>query len=60
LNSGSRPATTAEQIRDQLSEIAAAAGSNVEGVEVIWQPDSSTEALSRDDLITMYPELAPI
>jgi uncharacterized membrane protein len=55
-----RPATTAEQIRDQLSEIAAAAGSNVEGVEVIWQPDSSTEALSRDDLITMYPELAPI
>lgn len=54
------PAQSPEQIREQLSEVAAAAGPNLEGVEVIWQPDSANEALSRDDLIRMYPELAPI
>ncbi len=55
-----RPAKTAEDVREQLAEIASAAGSNLEGVEVIWQPDVANEALSRDDVMTMYPELAPI
>jgi uncharacterized membrane protein len=55
-----RPARTAEEIREQLAEIAAAAGSNLEAVEVIWQPDSTEEALNRDDLMSLYPELAPI
>lgn len=53
-------ARSPEEIREQLAEIAAAAGPNLEGVEVIWQPDTPGEALSRDDLIRMYPELAPI
>lgn len=53
-------AVTADQVREQLAEIAAAAGSNLEGVEVIWQPDVADESLSRDDVVTMYPELAPI
>ncbi|HLZ07098.1 MAG TPA: DUF1517 domain-containing protein [Chloroflexota bacterium] len=55
-----RQAVTADDVRDQVAEIAAAAGSNLLGVEVIWQPDSPTEALSRDDLVSWYPELAPI
>jgi uncharacterized membrane protein len=55
-----RPARSPEEIREQLAEIAAAAGPNLEGVEVIWQPDNPNEALSRDDVIRMYPELAPI
>ena len=55
-----KQAHSTEEIREQLAEIAAAAGSNLEGVEVIWQPDSATESLSRDDIVTMYPELAPI
>jgi uncharacterized membrane protein len=55
-----RPARTADEIREQLAEIAAAAGSNLEAVQVIWQPDSTEESLSRDDLMTMYPELVPI
>lgn len=55
-----RPARTADEIREQLAEIAAAAGSDLEGVEVVWQPDSAEESLSRDDLVTMYPELTPI
>jgi uncharacterized membrane protein len=55
-----RPARTADEIREQVAEIAAAAGSNLEAVEVIWQPDSANESLSRDDLMTLYPELVPI
>jgi uncharacterized membrane protein len=54
------PAATSEQVREQLAEIASAAGANLQGVEVIWQPDAANQALTRDDLITMYPELAPI
>ncbi len=53
-------ARTADEIREQVAEIAAAAGSNLEAVEVIWHPDSAEESLSRDDLMTLYPELAPI
>lgn len=53
-------ARTADEVRDQVAEIAAAAGSNLEAVEVIWHPDSTDESLSRDDLMSMYPELAPI
>ncbi len=53
-------AVTADAVRDQLAEIAAASGSNLQAVEVIWQPDNTTEALSRDDLVSWYPELAPI
>ena len=55
-----RAARTADEVREQLAEVAAAAGANLEAVEVIWHPDSTDESLSRDDLITMYPELAPI
>lgn len=55
-----RQARTADEIRDQLAEIASAAGSNLEAVEVIWHPDSTEVSLSRDDLVTLYPELAPI
>jgi uncharacterized membrane protein len=55
-----RPVATAAEVADQLADLASSAGSNLHGVEVIWQPDSTTESLSRDDLITMYPELAPI
>ena len=55
-----KPASAASELWDQLADIAAAAGSNLQGVEVIWQPDSTTESLSRDDVVTMYPELAPI
>ncbi len=55
-----RHARTAEEIREQVAEIAAAAGSNLQAVEVIWHPDSTDESLSRDDLMTLYPELAPI
>jgi uncharacterized membrane protein len=55
-----KAANTAAEIADQLADVASSAGSNLHGVEVIWQPDSSTESLSRDDVVTMYPELAPI
>ncbi|HUX88157.1 MAG TPA: DUF1517 domain-containing protein [Chloroflexota bacterium] len=55
-----RQARSSEDIREQLSEIASAAGFDLKGVEVIWQPDSPDEALSRDDLLKQYPELAPI
>lgn len=55
-----RPIQTAEQLREQLAEIGSAAGSNLEGVQVIWQPDVTGESLSRDDVIAMYPELAPV
>jgi uncharacterized membrane protein len=55
-----RQAVTADDVREQLAEIAAAAGSNLLGAEVIWQPDNTTESLSRDDLVSWYPELAPI
>lgn len=55
-----RKVQTSEDLREQISEIAAATGSSLEGVEVIWQPDSSTESLGRDDLIAEYPELIPI
>lgn len=53
-------ARTADEVREQVAEIAAAAGSNLEAVQVIWHPDSTDESLSRDDLMTLYPELAPI
>lgn len=55
-----RPVHNPEELREQLAEIGAAAGDNLEGVQVIWQPDVVGESLSRDDLIAMYPELAPI
>ena len=55
-----RSAQDPEGLREQLAEIGAAAGDNLEGVQVIWQPDVIGESLSRDDLIAMYPELAPI
>lgn len=55
-----RRARTADEVREQVAEIAAAAGSNLQAVEVIWHPDSTDESLSRDDLMTLYPELAPI
>lgn len=55
-----RQTVTSDDVREQLAEIASTAGSNLMGVEVIWQPDSTTEALSRDDLVSWYPELAPI
>lgn len=55
-----RRARSADEIREQVAEIAAAAGSNLEAVEVVWHPDSTDESLSRDDLMTLYPELAPI
>lgn len=55
-----RQARTSEEIREQIAEVAAAAGSDLEAVEVIWQPDRSGEALSRDDLLSLYPEMAPI
>lgn len=55
-----RQARSSEDIREQLSEIASAAGFDLKGVEVVWQPDSPDEALSRDDLLKQYPELAPI
>ncbi len=54
------PARTADEVREQVAEIAAAAGSNLEAVQVIWHPDSTDESLSRDELMTLYPELAPI
>jgi uncharacterized membrane protein len=55
-----RAATEAAELADQLADVASSAGSNLHGVEVIWQPDSTTDSLSRDDVVTMYPELAPI
>ncbi|MGH2461767.1 MAG: DUF1517 domain-containing protein [Chloroflexota bacterium] len=55
-----REARTADEVREQVAEIAAGAGSNLEAVQVIWHPDSTDESLSRDDLMTLYPELAPI
>lgn len=55
-----RQTVTSDDVREQLAEIASTSGSNLLGVEVIWQPDNTTEALSRDDLVSWYPELAPI
>ena len=55
-----RKVQSSEDLREQITEIASPAGSLLEGVEVIWQPDSSTESLGRDDLIVQYPELMPI
>ena len=55
-----RKVQTSEDLREQIAEIAGASGPALEAVEVIWQPDSSTESLSRDDLIVHYPELMPI
>ncbi len=55
-----RKVQTSEDLHEQITQIAAASGSSLEGVEVIWQPDSSTESLGRDDLIADYPELMPI
>ena len=55
-----RKVQTAEDLHEQIAEIAGASGPSLEAVEVIWQPDTSTESLSRDDLIVEYPELMPI
>jgi uncharacterized membrane protein len=55
-----RKVQSSEDLREQIAEMAAASGSSLEAVEVIWQPDSSTESLGRDDLIAQYPELMPI
>jgi uncharacterized membrane protein len=51
---------TPDELRRRLENLAATPSENLRAFEVIWQPDNAREALSRDDLITMYPELVPI
>jgi len=51
---------TPDELRRRLDNLAATPADNLRAFEVIWQPDDAREALTRDDLITMYPELVPI
>lgn len=58
-----RPVIQAKEVSDPaqlqalLGELGAVPPSALLGLEVIWTPADPTDALSKDDLVTTYPEL---
>jgi uncharacterized membrane protein len=45
------------QLQAVLGELGGVPPSSILGLEVIWTPADPTDALSKDDLVTTYPEL---
>jgi uncharacterized membrane protein len=45
------------QLQGLLGEMGGVPASTILGLEVIWTPADPTDALSKDDLVTTYPEL---
>lgn len=54
------PVRMAADLHDQLTEIASSSALDLKAVEVIWVPDNGDEALSRDELLTQYPEIVAL
>jgi uncharacterized membrane protein len=49
--------TDPSQLQALLGELGAVPGDALLGLEVIWTPADPDDALTRDDLISTYPEL---
>src|SRR5207248_243677 len=53
-------ALSVEGIQTVLEGIGGLTENSLFAFEVIWQPTNPDQSLSRDDLLTLYPEIAPV
>jgi uncharacterized membrane protein len=48
---------SSEDLRKALSQLGSVSGDRLMALEVLWAPQAEGDVLTRDDLLTEYPDL---